>query len=202
MVLAAAAVSLILPRVAGAQGASVWPDSNGNRIIEIGELFDVIDYYFSGDTIPEPATPASASKWVQNPITSTSHGFGLVNSAEDGSVFGPWYLSLQCDANGNPGVFLWNVPGWIYSNADTLEFEETALDTTVADSTQADAWYYWPADGFSSDYFGYRFDDALISAMLNADEMTVTIPFATPSTVTFSITGLSEHIDGPSDLCP
>ena len=57
VVLAAAALSLVLPRVAAAQGHTsslIWPDSNGNGIIDIAELFDVIDFYFSGDPIPAP----------------------------------------------------------------------------------------------------------------------------------------------------
>ena len=64
VVLAAAALSLTLPRLAAAESEScplAWLDQNCNGIIDIGDLFTVIDLYFSGDPIPatepDPAPP-------------------------------------------------------------------------------------------------------------------------------------------------
>ena len=209
VVLAAAAMSLTLPRLAAAQGDECsmdWLDQNCNGSIDIADLFTVIDLYFSGDPIPatepDPAPPSGGDKWVRVPVTSTVDGLGLVNSVEDGPIYGPWYLSLECNAAGNPGVFIWSIPHWIFGS-DWGEFREMSIKTVVGDVSQSDAWYYFPpeAEGGRADYFTYRFDESLISAMLDADEMTVTIPFQIPSTVTFPIGGLSEHIAEPSDIC-
>ena len=88
--------------------------------------------------------------------------------------------------------------GSIFTN---VESREMSLRTLVGHAVQADAWNYWPPEGRRADYFSHRFGESLISAMLDADEMTVTMSFEIPSTVTFPIAGLSEHIDEPSDLC-
>ena len=77
-----------------------------------------------------------------------------------------------------------------------------ALLTIVGSGIQPDAWHYFPPNDNRTDYFAYRFDETLISAMLDAGEMTVAVPYAAdPSTVTFAVAGLSEHIDEPSDVC-
>ena len=201
IVLTAAALSLALPRLAAAQGESCsldWLDQNCNGIIDIADLFNVIDLYFSGDAIPAPPVGGD-NKWVRSPVTSTVDGLGLTNSVEDGLIYGPWYLSLECDVAGNPGVFIANIAQRILS--DVAEFEEISIETVVGNVSQPDAWYYHPPEDPRADYFSNRFDESLISAMLDADEMTVTVPFEIPSTVTFPIGGLSEHIDEPSDIC-
>ena len=64
IVLAAAALSLTLPRMAAAESESCpldWLDQNCNGIIDIADLFTVIDLYFSGDPIPapDPAPPGT-----------------------------------------------------------------------------------------------------------------------------------------------
>ena len=64
VVLAAAALSLTLPRLAAAESEScpmAWLDQNCNGIIDIADLFTVIDLYFSGDPIPapDPAPPGT-----------------------------------------------------------------------------------------------------------------------------------------------
>ena len=201
IILTAAALSLILPRLAAAQGesaAGVWPDSNGNGVVDRSEVINVIRLYFSGG--PIPASPAGGDKWVRNPVTSTVDGLGLVNSVEDGPNYGPWYLSLSCSSAGNPGVFIRNIRHLIYSS-DWGESREMSLRTVVGNVTQPDAWFYFPPEDDWADYFSYRFGETLISAMLDADEMTVVTPYDISSTVTFPIGGLSEHIDEPSDIC-
>ena len=150
------AFSMIWPRVAAAQGGSpVWPDSNGNRIIEISELFDAIDYYFSGEPIPAPeplpVARTSVSKWVQSPITSAHHGLGLLNSAEEGPIYGPWYLSLECHSAGEPAVFTWRIGTPIFTNE--LDFQEMSIETTLGNVSQSDVWLYLPPEGIRTDYF-------------------------------------------------
>ena len=58
-------VTLILTQEAAAQteqGSLACLDSNGNGRVDIGELFNVIDLYFSGDPISTPnSTPAPTS---------------------------------------------------------------------------------------------------------------------------------------------
>ncbi len=64
IVLTAAALSLALPRLAAAQGESCsldWLDQNCNGIIDIADLFTVIDLYFSGDPILAPESPPEPS---------------------------------------------------------------------------------------------------------------------------------------------
>lgn len=59
-------VTLIMTQGAVAQteqGSLACVDSNNNGRIDIGELFDVIDQYFSGDPIPTPdPTPTPSSR--------------------------------------------------------------------------------------------------------------------------------------------
>ena len=202
VVLTAAVLSLALPRLAAAQGESCsidWLDQNCNGIIDIADLFNVIDLYFSGDPIPAPSVGGD-NKWVRSSVTSTADGLGLTNSVEDDPIYGPWYLYLTCSSAGNPGVFIRNTRQLIYSS-DWGEFREMSIKTVVGNVSQPDAWFYFPPEDHQTDYFSYRFGETLISAMLDADEMTVVTPYEIPSTVTFPIGGLSEHIDEPSDIC-
>ena len=138
---------------------------------------------------------------MQSPILSDHHGLGLLNSAEDGAVRGPWHLSLDCV--GIVGVYIRRVESGIFSG--DLEFQQVDMETTVGTATQPDTWFYSPSEDLRTDYLTYAFVDSedLVSAMLDADEMTITIPYeGTPSTVTFPIAGLSHHISEPADLCP
>ena len=202
VVLTAAVLSLALPRLAAAQGESCsmdWLDQNCNGIIDIADLFNVIDLYFSGDAIPAPPVGGD-NKWVRSSVTSTADGLGLTNSVEDDPIYGPWYLYWTCSSAGNPGVFIRNTRQLIYSS-DWGEFREMSIKTVVGNVSQPDAWFYFPPEDHQTDYFSYRFGETLISAMLDADEMTVTTPHEIPSTVKFPIGGLSEHIDEPSDIC-
>ena len=64
IVLTAAALSLTLPRLAAAQGesaAGVWPDSNGNGVVDRSEVINVIRLYFSGGPIPASESPLEPS---------------------------------------------------------------------------------------------------------------------------------------------
>ena len=187
VVLTAVALSLALPRLAEAQGESCsleWLDQNCNGVVDITDLFNVIDLYFSGDPIPATAVdPAvGGGKWIQ-----TGPRLGLINSAEDGPHYGPWYLALGCTSAGDLGVFLQNVRGDIF-NVDLEDQRELSLKTVVGTVNQPDTWVYTapPANHLSS-YLWYRYDESLVAAMLDADEMKVTTPYETPSTVTFSI---------------
>ena len=202
VVIAAAALSLALPRMAEAHSAPrmACVDSNGNGTVDRAEVIAVIRLYFSGDPIPcpgpDPVSPSGGDKWVQ-----TGDRLGLINSAEDGSGFGPWYMSLSCQPDGNPGVYIRNVRGRIYSD-DGGDFREIPLKTVVGTVSQPETWFYFPVQrDWRSDYFAYGSGESLITAMMDADEMTVTTPYTNPSTVTFPIVGLSGHIDEPSDLC-
>ena len=76
VILAAAALSLVLPRMAAAESESCplhWLDQNCNGIIDIADLFTVIDLYFSGDPIPapDPAPPSTPTPTATSTPTAT-----------------------------------------------------------------------------------------------------------------------------------
>ena len=202
VVLTAAALSLAWPRLVAAQGESCsldWLDQNCNGSIDIGDLFTVIDLYFSGEPIPEPPVGGD-NKWVRSPIAQNADGLGLANSVEDGPIHGSWYLSLECSEAGNPGVYIRNIRQRIFSS-DEVEHQELSIETVLGNVSEPDAWFYFPAGDGYPEYFSHRFPESLISAMLDSDEMTIVTPYVDPSTVTFPISGLSEYIDEPADIC-
>ena len=96
IVLTAAALSLALPRLAAAQGApaaGVWPDSNGNGVVDRSEVINVIRLYFSGDPIPAPESDLPlddserANLWISIGTTDAGILFVYADSAWDVLAF-------------------------------------------------------------------------------------------------------------------
>ena len=74
-------IALILSQEVTAQtkqGQLACVDSNNNGVVDIGELFDVIDLYFSGDPIPTPTpTPTVAPPSRDGTARSKAFPYGV-----------------------------------------------------------------------------------------------------------------------------
>ena len=95
---------------------------------------------------------------------------------------------------------MWTVWGNIYLQTNE-SYEEVLLADFDGDMREQTWTYYMPEDG-DNDYFYARWPESIIRRLLEADQVTYTVPTSgEPYIVTFDVAGLDQHINAPNDLC-
>ena len=175
-------------------GVNCVVDENGNGFVEITELFDVIDWYFDRTRCAAPANDPSA--WTVSQSDGRNPVYTVLSQEAPG---GPFWLTLSCNAQGNRWVFMGATLGIIYSETEDHALWVLAhIDGVLSEQP----WYYRAPTDIHSDYMNHGQPADLIEQLLTADEAVFTIPTSgDPYVVSFSVSGLDQHIEEPSELC-
>lgn len=179
-------------------GISCLADENGNGFIDKAEVIAMIVAYFDETPcVASDPTPADdPSDWTVS-LFDGEPTYYLLSKEQTGSA---WWLMLGCSTSSeNPLLFMGRVWGVIYDR-ETDGDESVLVNIDGISSEQQ--WYYSPRTDFISDVLGSRQPGLLIEKLIEANEVTFTIPSTGDGRViTFSVSGLDQHISAPSDVC-
>ena len=145
-------------------------------------------------------TPAvDRDKWVVY-LSGTSESLVLAG-ADSGSLWGAWTLSLSCDPEERPEIYLNRVDAHIF-DLDTAEAVDQVvlidLDGVVSEQT----WFYYPSEAGLSDQLASPWAGSIVGRLLDADRLTVTVPTDIDDyVVVFEVSGLARHLNEPQSLC-
>lgn len=170
-------------------------DRNGNGVVDISELFDAIDAYFS----QTPCFADDSSEWTVSNIDDKKTVYTVVSQEHSNSGLSPWWLSAECSASGRPAVFMGKVWAEIFTNVDNQELD-ILVDIDGVRSEQT--WDYYERSGINSDYLSLFGTLTEKEQLLMANEVTYTIP-ANPNDfiVSFAVAGLDQHLESLSAVC-
>ena len=140
---------------------------------------------------PTPHTIVEQDNWKVD-----GQGFhATLGRSEDGT----WVLAANCTSDG-PVLWLWIAFGNIYSQP--AESSDEVLLADFDGDMREQTWTYLSATDEYSDFFVAKWPEAVISRLLEADQVIYTIATSgEPYIITFDVAGLDQHIHVPDDLC-
>lgn len=178
-------------------GVNCVVDEDGNGLVEISELFNVIDWYFNGTQ----CLPEGRSDWTVSIPNGGEPIYAVLSQEDSGATYpGPWWLSLECNRLGSTIMVMGSTWGVIFKDLDDQEVGVTAnVDGVVSEHS----WSYLASSNSGvSDYLSHPGQGALGEQLLSAEQVTFSISVDDMNiALTFPVSGLSQHIDDLSDVC-
>lgn len=88
----------------------------------------------------------------------------------------------------------------MFSDSWSNDSGTDSLLVTIDGRTEEQLWYYFPPDGTSTDYYSARWGHNLLSNILDAKKLEITIPTTVDDyVISFDVEGLDRHISNASD---
>lgn len=155
----------------------------------------------------KPTTEPKGGKWTIFPGTGSTTAYGLIGK----SIADPWVLAVDCLAGPRLELFRLNtsIINGYNTMPTTLRSEGFNLSISVDGVAETQEWMllhpHLSLVGrvYSDSFISLLDSGLLITKLIHAEELVITIPYSIPLSITFIVAGLGDYIDSPNDLgCP